>query len=122
MSSRQAAGGSIARRSTVRTRRSIIGSIAGPEKSAKHLIADNGYDAKTSRKALRKQGTQPIIPGGSNRKRKIAYDKARYRERHLVENAFCRLKDFWRIATGYDKLAQNFLSAVAVATLVAFWV
>ncbi|HEV7251586.1 MAG TPA: IS5/IS1182 family transposase, partial [Mesorhizobium sp.] len=39
-----------------------------------------------------------------------------------IEAAFCRLKDFRRIATRYDKLARNFLSAVILATLVAFWV
>jgi len=44
-----------------------------------------------------------------------------YRGRHLIENAFCRLKDFRRIHTRYDKLAANFLSAVALATTVAFW-
>ncbi|MEO1474143.1 MAG: IS5 family transposase [Pseudomonadota bacterium] len=87
----------------------------------KHLIADKGYDANAFRKALREQGTRPVIPGRSNRKRKITYDEARYRDRHLVENAFCRLKDFRRIATRYDKLGQNFLSAVALAALVSFW-
>ncbi len=34
------------------------------------------------------------------------------RRRHLIENAFCRLKDFRRVATGYDKLAANFLCGV----------
>lgn len=88
----------------------------------KHLIADKGYDANAFREALRDQGTRPVIPGRSNRKRKIRYDKGRYRERHLVENAFCRLKDFRRIATRYDKLARNFLSAAALAAVVAFWI
>lgn len=90
-------------------------------RGAKHLIADKGYDANAFRKTLREQGTRPVIPGRSNRKRKIAYDEARYRERHLVENAFCRVKDFRRIATRYDKLGRNFLSAVAIAVLVVFW-
>jgi len=63
-----------------------------------------------------------VIPGRSNRKRKIIYDKRRYRDRHLIENAFCRVKDFRRVAMRYDKLAANFLSAVAIATLVAFWI
>ena len=90
-------------------------------RSAKHLIADKSYDANAFRKTLREQGTRPVIPGRSNRKRKIAYDKARYRDRHLVENAFCRVKDFRRIATRYDKLGRNFLSAVAIVVLVVFW-
>jgi len=38
-----------------------------------------------------------------------------------IENAFCRLKDFRRVATRYDKLAANFLSGVALATALAFW-
>jgi transposase len=89
---------------------------------ARYLLADKGYDANALRSALRSQGTVPVIPGRINRKRKIAYDTRRYRDRHLIENAFCRLKDFRRVATRYDKLARNFLSAVALATLIAFWV
>jgi transposase len=34
---------------------------------------------------------------------------------------FCRLKDFRRVATRYDKLAANFLSAAMLAAAVAFW-
>ena len=62
-----------------------------------------------------------MIPGRITRKRRISFDRARYRDRHLVENAFCRLKDFRRVATRYDKLAANFLSAVALAALLVFW-
>lgn len=89
---------------------------------ARYLLGDKGYDANSLRSALRSQGTVPVIPGRINRKRTIAYDKRRYRDRHLIENAFCRLKDFRRVATRYDKLARNFLSAVALATLIAFWI
>ncbi|HEX8389148.1 MAG TPA: IS5/IS1182 family transposase, partial [Sphingomonas sp.] len=39
----------------------------------------------------------------------------------LIENAFCRLKDFRRVATRYDKLARNHLSGVALAATLAFW-
>jgi transposase len=70
---------------------------------------------------LRQAGAVPVIPGRSTRKRRIVFDKARYRDRHRVENAFCRIKDFRRVATRYDKLAANFLSTVALAVLVAFW-
>lgn len=81
-----------------------------------------GAAGNASRIALRSLGTVPVIPGRINRKRTIAYDRRRYRDRHLIGNAFCRLKDFRRVATRYDKLARNFLSAVALATLIAFWV
>ena len=66
-------------------------------------------------------GTNPVIPERRSRRRTIHYDQKRYRDRELVENAFCRLKDFRRVATRYDKLAANFLSAVALTTAVAFW-
>lgn len=85
------------------------------------MLADKGYDAGALRRSLRQVGTVPVIPGRAGRKRKIVYDKDRYKERHRVENAFCRLKDYRRVATRYDKLAANFLSGVALATLVAFW-
>jgi len=87
----------------------------------RYLLADKGYDADALRRSLRQAGAVPVIPGRRSRKRAIRYDKQRYRDRHLIENAFCRLKDFRRVATRYDKLAANFLSGVALATAVAFW-
>ena len=87
----------------------------------RYLLADKGYDADRLRRSLRDADTVPVIPGRRNRKRAIRYDKDRYRSRHLIENAFCRLKDFRRVATRHDKLAANFLSGVALATALAFW-
>jgi transposase len=88
---------------------------------ARYVLADKGYDADALRRSLRKAGAVPVIPGRSNRKRQVLYDRTLYRERHRVENAFCRIKDYRRVATRYDKLAANFLSGVALAILVAFW-
>lgn len=96
----------------------LLANLAG----AKHLLADKGYDADKLRQALRAESISPVIPGRSNRKHPINYDKHRYRERHLIENAFCRIKDFRRVATRYDKLAANFLSTVALACLLAYWI
>ncbi len=87
----------------------------------KRIIADRGYDANRIRAALRDQGTIPVIPGRRNRKRPIQYDERRYKDRWRVEAMFWRLKDFRRVATRYDKLARNFLSAVSLAAAVAFW-
>lgn len=74
----------------------------------KRVIADCGYDASRIRAALREQGT-------------IQYDERRYKDRWRVEAMFCRLKDFRRIATPYNQLARNFLSAVSLAAAVGFW-
>ena len=87
----------------------------------RYLLADKGYDADPLRRSLRQASAIPVIPGRRSRKRTVPYDQQRYRDRHLIENAFCRLKDFRRVATRYDKLAANFLSGVALATAIAFW-
>ena len=95
----------------------LIGETIG----MRRVIADRGYDANRIRAALREQGTIPVIPGRRNRKRPIQYDERRYKDRWRGEAMFCRCKDFRRIATRYDKLARNFLSAVSLAAAVAFW-
>jgi transposase len=92
---------------------------AGP---VRRVIADRGYDANRFRCSLRSVGTVPIIPGRRSRKRPIRHDRRRYRDRWRIEAAFCRLKDFRRVATRYDKLAINFLSAVVLTAIIAFWV
>ena len=88
---------------------------------ARYVLADKGYDADALRRSIRQADAVPVIPGRVTRKRAVVYDRTRYRDRHLIENAFCRLKDFRRVATRYDKLAANYLSAVALATVLAFW-
>lgn len=60
----------------------------------RYLLGDKGYDADRLRSSLREVGVAPVIPGRRNRKRAVRYDQQRYRDRHLIENAFCRLKDF----------------------------
>jgi len=89
------------------------------------VIAGRGYDANRIRASLRNLGTILVIPGGRNRKRPIQHDEGRYKDRWRAEAMVCRLKDFRRIATRWDKLARNFPSAislaVAVAVAVAFW-
>ena len=87
----------------------------------RYLLGDKGYDAGRLRSLARDAGATPVIPGRRNRKRTIRYDKDFYCSRHVIENAFCRLKAFCRVATRYDKLAANFLSGIALATAVAFW-
>lgn len=95
--------------------------LVGDTVGMKRVIADRGYDANRLRDTLREQGTIPVIPGRCNRKRPIQYDERRYKDRWRVEAMFCRLKDFRRIATRYDKLARNDLPAVHLAAAIAFW-
>ena len=85
------------------------------------LIADRGYDGDAFRAEIFNCGAKPVIPNKSNRVMIHRFDKRAYKGRNVIERTFCRLKDFRRIATRYDKLARNFLAAVQIAALVAYW-
>jgi transposase len=83
------------------------------------VLADKAYDADGIRNLIEAQGAVPNIPAKSNRKWKPCFSKVLYRERNLVErffSKFSKLKHFRRIATRYDKLAENFLAMVQLAS------
>jgi transposase len=65
------------------------------------------------------EGALPIIPNRRNAIKQACCPKRFYRQRHKIENFFCRIKDWRRIATRYDKLARNFLAA-AILTAALF--
>lgn len=88
---------------------------------AKHLLGDKGYDSDRFRQELLVRGTAPCIPGRSNRKQPVFYDKELYKQRNLVERLFGRLKDWRRVATRYDRCAHTFYSAICLAATVIFW-
>jgi transposase len=71
------------------------------------LIADRGYDSNAIRAAIEAQGAEVVIPSTRSRKMPLPYDRDIYRARNLVERLWCRLKDWRRIATRYDKLARK---------------
>ena len=85
------------------------------------MLGDAAHDSGELREQLDERGTKPVIPGKSNRKKRIRYDKQAYKGRNVVERCFCRLKDFRRIATRYDKLARNFFSALCLVATLAYW-
>jgi transposase len=87
-----------------------------PTMQAETLIADKAFDAdQRVIDPLTAAGKQVVIPPKSNRKRPRSFDKHLYKERHLIENFFARLKQYRAIATRYDKTARNFLAAVYLA-------
>src|ERR1700736_50542 len=62
-----------------------------------------------------------LSPGAVTKLPRIRHDKEAYKGRNVIERCFCRLKDWRRIATRYDKLAQNFLSALCFVAMLAYW-
>jgi transposase len=87
----------------------------------KKLLGDKAYDSNSFRKSLREDGITPVIPGRANRKKRIRHDKEAYKGRNVIERCYCRLKDFRRIATRYDKLARNFFSSVCLVAALVHW-
>ena len=85
------------------------------------LAADTAYDSDGLRDFLAKRGTIPVIPNNPTRKRLHPFDPRPYKERNIIERTFCRLKDWRRIATRYDKLATNFTAAVLIAAIITWW-
>ena len=81
------------------------------------MLADKAYDADRIRELIEEQGATPNIPAKSNRKWKPCFSKRLYRERNLIERFFSKLKHFRRVATRYDKLAENFLAMVQLASM-----
>ncbi|MBK6026969.1 MULTISPECIES: IS5 family transposase [Pseudomonadota] len=88
---------------------------------AQWLLGDRGYDADWFRDALQAKGITPCIPGRKSRTEPIRYDRRRYKRRNRIEIMFGRLKDWRRVATRYDRCPTVFLSAIALAATVLFW-
>ena len=88
---------------------------------AKQLVADKGYDSKALREWLQERGTTAVIPPRKNRKVQYDYDKTIYKQRNIIERMFCRLKDWRRIATRFDRNVKNFFAAIALAATVIWW-
>jgi len=90
-----------------------------PGLDADALLADKAYDAdERVLDLLQEAEMTPVIPPKSNRKEPRDYDKDLYKARHLIENFFCKLKQYRAIATRYDKTARNFISAIYLASAV----
>ena len=90
-----------------------------PQMAADTLIGDKAFDADARvRQPLAAAGKSAVIPPKPNRLTPPDFDRDLYKERHLIENFFCKLKQFRAIATRYDKTARNFLAAVHLAAAI----
>ncbi len=88
--------------------------IAGVEFDA--LLADKAFDIDWIRAELNDRGALAVIPPKADRVGLIACDFSMYKWRHLVENFFCNLKEFRRIATRYDKTDTSYAAILHMAS------
>ncbi len=81
------------------------------------ILGDKAYDANWLRQRIEAQGAAPNIPDKSNRKERHCFSKTLYKERNRVERFFNKIKHFRRIATRFEKHAQNYLAMIKLASI-----
>ena len=85
------------------------------------LHSDKGYDSDAVRRKIEASGAAPNIPPETNRRWKNGLLPRLHTDRNAIERMFGRIKDFRRVATRYDRRAQNFLVAVCLVATVCYW-
>ena len=85
---------------------------------AQAVLADAAYDADHFRAAIAAIRAKAVVPNNPSRTKKHAFDKQLYKERHLIECCFSKLKQFRRIATRYEKTARSYLAVVTLAATI----
>ena len=86
--------------------------------AAEVVMADTAYDADHFRQAIADKGALAVISNNPSRTKKYSVDKHLYAQRHLVECCFSKLKQFRRVATRFEKTAQNYRAVVTLAAIV----
>lgn len=88
-----------------------------PKQRPGRVVGDKGYSFETVRRYLRRRGIRYTIPRRSNERRGGPSDKAVYRLRNRVERLINRLKQFRRVATRYEKLADNYMAMLHIGAI-----
>jgi transposase len=82
------------------------------------LIADTAFDSNAIIADLNERGAKVVIAQHPRRTRKLPLDAEMYKWRHLIENFFCKLKEFKRIAMRADKTDTSFNAMIHLAAAV----
>ena len=88
-----------------------------PKLRPRLVVGDRGYTGKPCRDYLRQRGISAMIPQFKTERVPRLIDWNLYRERNIVERLVGRLKEYRRIATRYDKLAESYLAFVQLAAI-----
>jgi len=81
------------------------------------INTDKGYDSQEFIDWLKSLGAIPNIPSRETNKTQRECDWWVYKERHLIECFWEKIKQFRRVATRYDKLAETFLGFTYIASI-----
>ena len=90
-----------------------------PGNEADCVIGDRAFDAQARViEPLLAAGKTVVIPSTRSRKQRRDYDRHLYKARHLIENFFCKLKEFKRIAMRACKTDKSFSAMVYLTAAV----
>ena len=78
----------------------------------KAFIGDKAFDSRQLHDFLAQHGIEAVIPPRKGTMGRDDYDREKYKWRHLIENFFCRIKAFRRIATRYEKTDNCFAAMI----------
>lgn len=84
------------------------------------VAGDSAYDAAPLRAQLEANRCMVVIPSNPTRATQHELDRDLYKERHLVECFFQRIKRFRRISMRFEKLARNFLAFLHLACVLVW--
>ena len=82
------------------------------------LLGDKAFDSNTIIADLNQRGAKAVISQHPRRAIPLEIDAEMYKWRHLIENFFCKLKEFKRIAMRADKTDQSFAAIIYLAAAV----
>lgn len=82
------------------------------------LIADKAFDSNAIIADLSERGAKIVIAQHPRRAKPLPLDAEIYKWRHLIENFFCKLKEFKRIAMRADKTDSSFNAIIHLAAAV----
>jgi transposase len=82
------------------------------------LLADKAFDSNVIIAELNARGAKIVISQHPRRAQPLAIDAEIYKWRHLIENFFCKLKEFKRIAMRADKTDESFSAMIYIASAV----
>jgi transposase len=86
----------------------------------KRVAGDKGYAFRKYRQYLHRRGIRTTIPRKKNEHATGPFDRELYRQRNQVERLINRLKQFRRVATRYDKLADSYAAMLTIA-MILIW-
>ena len=91
-----------------------------PKSRPRYFLGDKAYSSEDMRRELRRRGITPVIPRRRNEKRCDRFNRGLYRERNRVERLINRLNQFRRVATRYEKQADNYFAMLAIAAIISW--